>query len=53
MVPKNAVSGGSVNDLKELIARKSNLTWKQPVTLLNFSLKSLSNSDDRFQGPRL
>ena len=53
MVPKNAVSGGSVNDLKELIARKSNLTWKQPVTLLNFSLKSLSNRDDRFQGPRL
>ena len=53
MVQKNTVSGGSVNDLKELIARKSNLTWKQPVTLLNFSLKSLSNRDDRFQGPRL
>lgn len=53
MVPKNAVSGGSVNDLKELIARKSGLTWKQPVTLLNFSMKSLSNRDDRFQGPRL
>ena len=53
MVQKNTVSGGSVNDLKELIARKTNLTWKQPVTFLNFSLKSLSNRDDSFQGPRL
>lgn len=53
MIPKNSVSGGSVNDLKELIAHKSGLTWKQPVTLMNFSLKSLSNRDDRFQGPRL
>lgn len=53
MVQKNTVSGGSVNDLKELIARKTNLTWKQPVTFLNFSLKNLSNRDESFQGPRL
>ena len=53
MVQKNTVSGGSVNDLKELIARKTNLTWKQPVTFLNFSLKNLSKRDDSFQGPRL
>jgi hypothetical protein len=53
MVQKSTVSGGSVNDLKELIARKSNLTWKQPVTLLNFSLRSLSNRDDKFEGPHL
>ena len=53
MVSKNTVSGGSVNDLKDLIARKSGLSWKQPVTLLNFSLKSLSDRGDRFQGPRL
>ena len=52
MVQKNTVCG-SVNDLKELIARKTNLTWKQPVTFLNFSLKNLSNRDDSFQGPRL
>ena len=52
-VEENTVSGGSVNDLKELIARKTNLTWKQPVTFLNFSLKNLSNRDDSFQGPRL
>ena len=53
MVQKNTVSGGSVNDLKELISRKSGLSWKQPVTLLNFGLRSFSNRDDRFQGPRL
>lgn len=53
MVQKSTIAGGSVKDLKELIARKSNLTWKQPVTFLNFSLKSLSNRDDSFQGPRL
>ena len=53
MVQKNTVTGGSVNDLKDLISRKSGLAWKQPLKLSNISLKTLTDRGDRFQGPRL
>lgn len=53
MVDKATVSGGSADALKEYISRKASKPWTKPISLLNFSLRSLRGSSDGYEGPRL
>lgn len=53
MVQKNTVSGGQRERPQGAYLAQVRALLEAPVTLLNFGLRSFSNRDDRFQGPRL
>ena len=53
MVDKSTVGGSTVDDLKSYLTRKTGMEWVRPVSFFNFSIRSLINRSDRYEGPRL
>lgn len=55
MVDKSTVSGDGAEGLKSLIAAAAGLRWTKPVTLMNFSIRTVfaGRRDKGFEGYRL
>ncbi len=53
MVDKSTVSGGSVDEFKDYLSRRTDEKWVHPNSLLTFSIKSLRSGRDDYEGPRL
>lgn len=53
MVDKGTVTGGTVDDLKDWLKIKTDLSWTRPASLLSFKLKDLFPGRQDSKGPRL